>query len=81
MSRLHLRVASTPFCSLESGPLCDAMKYTKDTKQYVTTCRAHDERKRIQHRDAMFKNKQDGWFKVLKRIEYDKLLIDGVSIT
>ena len=75
----HWRNAGRP----RSGPLYQNMKAAKyEVKLYVRKCRARQERKVIQTRDEMFKNKDDRRFNIhQKRSHCRKLIVDGKSVT
>ena len=75
----HWRNAGRP----RSGPLYQNMKAAKyEVKLYVRKCRARQERKVIQTRDEMFKNKDDHRFNIhQKRSHCRKLIVDGKSVT
>jgi hypothetical protein len=59
------------------------MKHKKRAvKQYVNTCRARHEHKRLQQRDTMLRNNESGCFHVpKKRSTRHKLQADGVTAT
>ena len=67
----------------KSGVLYADMKHKKHAvKQYVNTCRARHERKRLQQRDTMLRNNESGCFHVPKKQSTcHKLQADGVTAT
>ena len=66
-----------------SGVLYANMKSKKlEVKQYVMICRARHERKRLQQRDTMLRNSENGCFRVpRKQTICHKLQAGGVTAT
>ena len=66
-----------------SGEIYVAMKNKKrGVKQYVNTCRARHERTRLQRRDSMLRNNENGCFHVPKKqTTCHKLQAGGVTVT
>ena len=66
-----------------SGPLFNSMKKAKyEVKSYIRSLRAKQDRRKLQARDVLFKNKDEKRFYIhRKQTECRKLIIDGEKIT
>ena len=64
------------------GPLFNSMKAKYEDKSYIRSLRATQERRKLQARDVLFKNKDEKQFYIhRKQTKCRKLIVDGEQIT